>query len=62
MEDIFDSSNSEVFTGKFIVAIAGVEADVEEGEPEGAEAIDLDQELWYHEKLSEILEFSVTET
>ena len=60
MEDIFDSSNSEVFTGKFVVAIAGVETDVEEGEPEGAEAIELDQELWYHEKLSEILEFSVT--
>ena len=62
MEDIFDSSNSAVFTGKFVVAIAGVvEADVEEVEPEGAEAIELDQELWYHEKLSEILEFSVTE-
>jgi len=45
MEDIFDSSNSEVFTGKFVVAIAGVETDVEEGEPEGAEAIELDQEL-----------------
>ena len=62
MEDIFDSSNSEVFTGKFVVAIAGVEANVEEDEPEGAEAIELDQELWYHEKLSEILEFSITET
>ena len=61
MDDIFDSSNSEVFTGKFVVAIAGVEADVEEDEPEGAEAIELDQELWYHEKLSEILEFSITE-
>ena len=45
MEDIFDSSNSEVFTGKFVVAIASVETDVEEGEPEGAEAIELDQEL-----------------
>ena len=44
MEDIFDSSNSEVFTGKFVVAIAGVvEADVEEDEPEGAEAIEIDQ-------------------
>ena len=61
MEDIFDSSNSEVFTGKFVVAIAGVETDVEEVEPVGAEAIELDQELWYHEKLSEILEFSITE-
>ena len=61
MEDIFDSSNSEVFTGKFVVAIAGVETDVEEVEPVGPEAIELDQELWYHEKLSEILEFSITE-
>ena len=61
MEDMFDSSNSEVFTGKFVVAIAGVETDVEEVEPVGAEAIELDQELWYHEKLSEILEFSITE-
>ena len=62
MDDIFDSSNSEVFTGKFVVAIAGIEADVEEDEPEGAKAIELDQGLWYHEKLSEILEFSITET
>ena len=61
MEDMFDSSNSEVFTGKFVVAMAGVETDVEEVEPVGAEAIELDQELWYHEKLSEILEFSITE-
>ena len=61
MEDIFDSSNSEVFTGKFVVAIASVETDVEEVEPVGAKAIELDQELWYHEKLSEILEFSITE-
>ena len=44
MDDIFDSSNSEVFTGKFVVAIAGVvEADVEEDEPEGVEAIEIDQ-------------------
>ena len=43
MEDIFDSSNSEVFTGKFVVAIAGVETDVEEVEPVGAGAIELDQ-------------------
>ena len=44
MEDIFDSSNSEVFTGKFVVAIAGVvEANVEEDEPEGAKAIEIDQ-------------------
>ena len=43
MDDIFDSSNNEVFTGKFIVAIAAVEADVEEDEPEGAEAIEIDQ-------------------
>ena len=44
MEDIFDSSNSAVFTGKFVVAIAGVvEANVEEDEPEGAEAIEIDQ-------------------
>ena len=61
MEDIFDSSNSEVFTGKFVVAIAGVETDVEEGELEGVEAIELDQELWYDKKLSEILEYSITE-
>ena len=40
---MFDSSNSEVFTGRFVVAMAGVEADVEEVEPVGAEAIELDQ-------------------
>ena len=43
MEDMFDSSNSEVFTGRFVVAMAGVEADVEEVEPVRAEAIELDQ-------------------
>ena len=45
MDDMFDNSNSEVFTGKLAVAIAGkvVEADVEEDEPEGAEAIEIDQ-------------------
>ena len=44
MDDIFDSSNSAVFTGKFVVAIAGVvEANVEEDESEGAEAIEIDQ-------------------
>ena len=45
IDDMFDSSNSEVFTGKLAVAIAGkvVEADVEEDEPEGAEAIEIDQ-------------------
>ena len=43
MDDIFNSSNSEVLTGKFVVAIAGVEADVEEDEPERAEAIEIDQ-------------------
>ena len=44
MDDMFDNSNSEVFTGKLAVAIAGkvVEADVEEDEPEGAEAIEID--------------------
>ena len=42
MEDMFDSSNSEVFTGRFVVAMAGVEADVEEVEPVGAEAIEFD--------------------
>ena len=43
MDDIFNSSNSEVLIGKFVVAIAGVEADVEEDEPERAEAIEIDQ-------------------
>ena len=45
MDDMFDNSNSEVFTGKLAVAIASkvVEADVEEDEPEGAEAIEIDQ-------------------
>ena len=42
---MFDNSNSEVFTGKLVVAITGrvVEADPEEDEPEGAEAIETDQ-------------------
>ena len=44
IDDMFDSSNSEVFTGKLTVAIPGVvEVDVEEDEPEGAEAIEIDQ-------------------
>ena len=43
MDDIFDNNSSEVFTGKLTVAIAAVEADVEEDEPEGAEAIEIDQ-------------------
>ena len=45
MDDMFDNSNSEVFTGKLVVAITGrvVEADSEEDEPEGAEAIETDQ-------------------
>ena len=45
MDDMFDNSNSEVFTSKLAVAIAGrvVEADAEEDEPEGVEAIEIDQ-------------------
>ena len=42
---MFDSKNSEVFTGMLAVAIEGrvVEAGAEEDEPEGAEAIETDQ-------------------
>ena len=42
---MFDSSNSEVFTGMLPVAIEGrvVEAGAKEDEPEGAEAIEADQ-------------------
>ena len=42
---MFDSSNSEVFTGMLAVAIEGsvVEANAEEDEPKGAEAIEIDQ-------------------
>ena len=45
MDDMFDNSNNEVFTGKLTVAIAGrvVEADDEEDEPEWIEAIEMDQ-------------------
>jgi len=45
MDDMFDNSNNEVFTGKLAVAIAGrvVEAGAEEDEPEGAKAIKMDQ-------------------
>ena len=45
MDDMFDNSNSEVFTSKLAVAIAGrvVEVDAEEDEPEGVEAIEIDQ-------------------
>ena len=45
MDDMFDSSNSEVFTGILTVAIEGrvVEAGAEEDKPEGAEAIEADQ-------------------
>ena len=42
---MFDNSNSEVFTGMLAVAIEGrvVEANAEEDEPKGAEAIEIDQ-------------------
>ena len=42
---MFDNSNSEVFTGKLAIAIAGrvVEANAEEDEPKGAKAIEIDQ-------------------
>ena len=42
MDDMFDSSNSEVFTSILAVAIEGrvVEAGAKEDEPEGAEAIE----------------------
>ena len=45
MDDMFDSSNSEVFTGILAAAIEGrvVEAGAEEDKPEGAEAIEVDQ-------------------
>ena len=45
MDDMFDSSNSEVFTGILAAAIEGrvVKAGAEEDEPEGAEAIEADQ-------------------
>ena len=45
MDDMFDSSNSEVFTGMLAVVIEGkvVEAGAEEDKPEGAEAIEADQ-------------------
>ena len=45
MDDMFDNSNSEVFTSKLAVAIAGrvVEVDAEEDKPEGVEAIEIDQ-------------------
>ena len=38
MDDMFDNNNSEVFTSKLAVTIAGrvVEADAEEDKPEGA--------------------------
>ena len=46
MDDMFDNSNREVFTGKLAIAIAGrvVEANAEEDEPKGAEAIEIDQD------------------
>ena len=45
MDNMFDNSNNEVFTGKLVVAIVGrvVEAGAEEDEPEGVEAIKMDQ-------------------
>ena len=45
MDDMFDNSNNEVFTGKLAIAIVGkvVEANAEEDEPKGAEAIEIDQ-------------------
>ena len=45
MDDMFDSSNSDVFT-----AIEG-KAGTEEDTLEGAEAIKVDRKLCYHEKL-----------
>ena len=39
---MFDNSNSEVFTGKLVVAITGRVVEAED-EPEGAEAIETDQ-------------------
>ena len=46
MDDMFDNNNSEVFTSKLTVTIAGrvVEVDAEEDKPEGAEAIEIDQD------------------
>ena len=46
MDDMFDNNNSEVFTSKLAVTITGrvVEADAEEDKPEGAEAIEIDQD------------------
>ena len=42
---MFDNNNSEVFTGMLAVAIEGrvVEANAEEDEPKGVEAIEIDQ-------------------
>ena len=42
MDDMFDNSNSEVFTGKLAVAIAG-RVDAKEDELEEAKTIEIDQ-------------------
>ena len=49
MDDMFDSSNSDVFT-----AMEG-KAGTEEDTLEEAEAIEIDRRLWYHEKLFTIV-------
>ena len=59
MDDMFDSSNSEVFTSILAVAIEGrvVEAGAKEDEPEGAEAIEADQGSDTMKKLFSIMKF-----
>ena len=57
MDDIFDNNSNEEFTDRPEEVIAGIaleEVD-EEDELDWAEAIDMDQELWYHDKTLSIL-------
>ena len=57
MDDIFDNNSNKEFTDRPEGVIAGIalEEDNEEDELDWAEAIDMDQKLWYHDKTLSIL-------
>ena len=57
MDDIFDNSSNEEFIDRPEEFITGItlEEDDEEDELDWAEAIDMDQGLWYRDKTLSIL-------
>ena len=57
MDDIFDNNSNEEFIDRPEEVIAGIKLEEvdEEDELDWAEAIDMDQGLWYHDKTLSIL-------